>query len=115
MVCRNRRKSLESGKDPSGEAEVLQPGSGVGPLLYGFVTRLRHWSSTCCSLWAFLVEIIGASITSNHWLLDTAVRTPWPGSGHRPRLNGDRLADRAQCLNRDRRPGRVRRRDVAAA
>ena len=29
MVCRNRRRSLESGKDPSSEAEVLQRGPGV--------------------------------------------------------------------------------------
>ena len=31
------------------------------PILYGLV------------LWSFLIEIIGSSITTNHWLLDTAV------------------------------------------
>jgi polyether ionophore transport system permease protein len=37
-------------------------------------------------LWSFLVEIIGSSITGNHWLLDTAILThlgPVPATGLR--------------------------------
>ena len=46
---------------------------GVGTLLYGFIPRLAAPLLYSLILWSFLVEIIGSSITSNHWLLDTAV------------------------------------------
>jgi ABC-2 type transport system permease protein len=48
---------------------------GVGALLYGLVPRLAAPVLYVLVLWSFLVEIIGSSITSNHWLLDTAVLT----------------------------------------
>ena len=56
---------------------------GVGTLLYGVAPR---WSAPLLYglvLWSFLVEIIGSSLTSNHWLLDTAVTShlgPVPAS-----------------------------------
>jgi ABC-2 type transport system permease protein len=46
---------------------------GVGTLLYGLVPRLAAPLLYGLILWSFLIEIIGSSITSNQWLLDTAV------------------------------------------
>jgi ABC-2 type transport system permease protein len=46
---------------------------GVGTLLYGLLPRLAAPILYALVLWSFLIEIIGSSITSNHWLLDTAV------------------------------------------
>ncbi len=46
---------------------------GAGALLHGLVPRLAVPILYGLVLWSFLVEIIGSSITSNHWLLDTAV------------------------------------------
>ena len=48
---------------------------GVGALLYGVVPRLAGPVLYVLVLWSFLVEIIGTSITSNHWVLDTAILT----------------------------------------
>jgi ABC-2 type transport system permease protein len=48
---------------------------GLGALLYGLAPRLAAPILYTVILWSFLVEIIGSSITSNHWLLDTAVLT----------------------------------------
>ena len=48
---------------------------GLGALLYGLVPRLAAPILYSLVLWSFLIEIIGSSITSNHWLLDTAVLT----------------------------------------
>ena len=45
----------------------------MGTLLYGLVPRLAAPLLYSLILWSFLIEIIGSSITSNHWLLDTAV------------------------------------------
>ena len=46
---------------------------GVGTLLYGLLPRLAVPILYAVILWSFLIEIIGSSITSNHWLLDTAI------------------------------------------
>lgn len=46
---------------------------GVGTLLYGLVPRVAVPVLYALVLWSFVVEIIGSSITANHWLLDTAV------------------------------------------
>ncbi|MEU4498569.1 ABC transporter permease subunit [Streptomyces sp. NPDC023998] len=46
---------------------------GVGTLLYGLAPRLAVPILYGLVLWSFVIEIIGASITTNHWLLDTAV------------------------------------------
>ena len=57
---------------------------GLGTLLFGLVPRLAAPILYGVVLWSFLVEIIGASLTSNHWLLDTAVLShigPVPASG----------------------------------
>lgn len=48
---------------------------GLGGLLYGTVPRLAMPLLYLVVLWSFLVEIIGSSLTSNHWLLDTAIST----------------------------------------
>jgi ABC-2 type transport system permease protein len=48
---------------------------GVGTLLYGLLPRLAAPILYTVILWSFLIEIIGPTITSNHWLLDTAVLT----------------------------------------
>jgi ABC-2 type transport system permease protein len=48
---------------------------GLGTVLYGLVPRLAAPVLYMLVLWSFLVEIIGSSITSNHWLLDTSVLT----------------------------------------
>jgi ABC-2 type transport system permease protein len=42
---------------------------------YGLVSWLAAPILYRLVLWSFLIEIIGSSIMSNHWLLDTAVLT----------------------------------------
>ncbi len=46
---------------------------GLGTLLYGLAPRLAVPILYTVVLWSFLIEIIGSSITSSHWLLDTAL------------------------------------------
>jgi ABC-2 type transport system permease protein len=46
---------------------------GLGTLLYGLAPRLAVPVLYTVVLWSFVVEIVGSSITANHWLLDTAV------------------------------------------
>lgn len=46
---------------------------GVGALLYGLIPRLAAPILYGLVLWSFLIEVIGSSVTSNHWLLDTAL------------------------------------------
>lgn len=48
---------------------------GVGTLLYGLVPRLAAPVLYAVILWSFLIQIIGSTITVNHWLADTAVLT----------------------------------------
>lgn len=57
---------------------------GVGAFLYGLVPRLAVPILYGLVLWSFVIEIIGSSITANHWLLDTAVLShlgPVPATG----------------------------------
>ena len=57
---------------------------GVGTLLYGLVPRVAVPVLYAVVLWSFVIEIIGSSITTNHWVLDTAVLShlgPVPASG----------------------------------
>jgi ABC-2 type transport system permease protein len=71
------------GRSGIGFADMVQAGVniavpalvvlGVGTLLYGIAPRLAVPILYAMVLWSFLVEIIGTSITSNHWLLDTAL------------------------------------------
>lgn len=46
---------------------------GLGALLYGLVPRLAAPLLYALVLWSFLIEIVGANITTNHLLLDTAL------------------------------------------
>ncbi len=48
---------------------------GLGTLLYGFLPRLAVPVLYTVILWSFLIETVGSGITSNHWILDTAVLT----------------------------------------
>lgn len=48
---------------------------GLGTLLYGITPRLTVPIVYAVVLWSFVIEIIGASITTNHWILDSAVLT----------------------------------------
>lgn len=48
---------------------------GVGTLLYGVAPRWAVRAIYALVLWTFLVELVGSSITTNEWLLDTAVLT----------------------------------------
>ena len=57
---------------------------GIGTLLFGLMPRLAAPILYGVVLWTFLIEIIGSSITANHWILDTAVLShlgPVPASG----------------------------------
>jgi ABC-2 type transport system permease protein len=57
---------------------------GLGTLLFATVPRLAVPVLYCLVLWSFLVEIIGSSITGEHWLLDTALLShlgPVPATG----------------------------------
>ena len=46
---------------------------GLGTLLYGLVPRLAAPVLYVVVLWSFLAEIVGSSITTNKWVLDTAL------------------------------------------
>jgi ABC-2 type transport system permease protein len=64
---------------------------GLGTLLVGVAPRLAMPLLYALVLWSFLIEIIGTSITSSQWLLDTALFThvgpvpaaslDWPAMG----------------------------------
>ena len=56
---------------------------GFGVLLYGLAPRWAALALYVTVLWTFLVEVFGTSITTNRWLLDTALLThlgPVPAS-----------------------------------
>ena len=57
---------------------------GLGTLLYGLLPRLAVPILYIVILWSFLIEIIGSSITSNHWLLGHRAALP-PRAGPRDR------------------------------
>lgn len=46
---------------------------GVGTLLYALAPRVALPVLYAFVLWSFVVQIIGTSITGNHWVIDTAV------------------------------------------
>jgi ABC-2 type transport system permease protein len=48
---------------------------GLGTLLLGIAPRLAMPLLYALVLWSFLIEIVGTSITSSQWLLDTALFT----------------------------------------
>jgi ABC-2 type transport system permease protein len=64
---------------------------GLGTLLLGVAPRLATPLLYTLVLWSFLIEIVGTSITSSQWLLDTALFThvgpvpaaslDWPAMG----------------------------------
>jgi putative exporter of polyketide antibiotics len=64
---------------------------GLGTLLLGVAPRLAMPLLYALVLWSFLMEIVGTSITSSQWLLDTALFThvgpvpatslDWPAMG----------------------------------
>jgi ABC-2 type transport system permease protein len=57
---------------------------GLGTLLLGVAPRLAMPLLYALVLWSFLIEIVGTSITSSRWLLDTALFThvgPVPAAG----------------------------------
>lgn len=56
---------------------------GLGALLYGLVPRLAVPVLYTYVLWSFVIAIVGSTITTSHWLLDTALLThlgPVPAS-----------------------------------
>jgi ABC-2 type transport system permease protein len=55
---------------------VVAPGIfvlGIGTLAHGLAPRLASAAAYAVVAWAFLVEIIGASLGASRWLLDTSV------------------------------------------
>jgi polyether ionophore transport system permease protein len=57
---------------------------GVGTLLYGLAPRRAMPILYALILWSFVVQIVGSTITTNRWLLDTAVLShlgPVPATG----------------------------------
>jgi ABC-2 type transport system permease protein len=48
---------------------------GLGTLLLGVAPRVAMPLLYALVLWSFLIEIVGTSITSRQWLLDTALLT----------------------------------------
>jgi ABC-2 type transport system permease protein len=46
---------------------------GVGILLYGLVPRLAVPALNVLIAWSFLVQLVGPTLTTNRWLIDTAV------------------------------------------
>jgi ABC-2 type transport system permease protein len=57
---------------------------GAGTLMYGIAPRLAAPALYSLVLWSFVIEIVGSTITADHWLLDTAVLShlgPVPAAG----------------------------------
>jgi ABC-2 type transport system permease protein len=48
---------------------------GLGTLIYGLLPRLAAPVLYAFVLWSFLVSVIGATITTSRWLLDTSILT----------------------------------------
>ncbi len=46
---------------------------GIGTLIYGATPRLASIVTYGLVAWSFLLELVGATIRLNHWLLDTSV------------------------------------------
>ncbi len=46
---------------------------GVGTLIYGVTPRLARLVVYGLVVWSFLVELVGATLRLNHWLLDTSI------------------------------------------
>ena len=88
---------------------------GLGALLYGLVPRLAAPVVNLVIVWSFLVQLIGSTLTTNRWLLDSAVlshlrpapaATPdWTGSPGRSGSpwSGARRARRVQPTRPQRR------------
>jgi len=82
-IVLGRRSSTQLSHSDIGFAEMLQAGLnvtapalfvlGVGSLLHGLAPRPAIPILYGLVLWSFVIQIIGSSITTNHWLLDTAV------------------------------------------
>ncbi|MGZ4707115.1 MAG: hypothetical protein ACXWBN_00065 [Acidimicrobiales bacterium] len=56
---------------------------GIGTLLYGLAPRLAAPILYGLVMWSFVVEVIGSTITTNRWLLDTSLLshlTPVPAA-----------------------------------
>ena len=59
---------------------------GFGTLLLGLLPRHAVPILYTFVLWSFVIEIVGSSVATNHWLLDSAVLThlgPVPATGLR--------------------------------
>jgi ABC-2 type transport system permease protein len=57
---------------------------GIGAFLYGLVPRIAVPALYAFILWSFVIVLIGSSVTTNRWLLDTALLThlgPVPATG----------------------------------
>jgi ABC-2 type transport system permease protein len=48
---------------------------GLGTLLYGLTPRLLGPILYGIVLWSFIIEIVGTGLTTNQWILDTAILT----------------------------------------
>jgi ABC-2 type transport system permease protein len=46
---------------------------GIGMLVYGATPRLAPIVAYALVVWSFLLELVGATIRLNHWLLDTSI------------------------------------------
>jgi putative exporter of polyketide antibiotics len=57
-------------------ANVITPALlllGVGTLLHGAWPRVATIATYAVVAWSFLIEVIGALLKANHWILDTSV------------------------------------------
>lgn len=74
---------VAGGQSDVGAAAMLEAGVnvgvpaifvlGLGTLLLGVLPRLAVPILYTFVLWSFVIEIVGSSVATNHWLLDTAV------------------------------------------
>ena len=46
---------------------------GLGTLAHGFIPRHASTVAYAAVAWSFLVELVGAIVRANHWLLDTSL------------------------------------------
>jgi ABC-2 type transport system permease protein len=61
---------MEAGLNSAGPAVAL---AGLGILLLGFAPRLVTAASWALVAWSFMLDLFGAVIPVNHWLLDTSL------------------------------------------
>ncbi len=73
-------RMLQAGANTAAPAVAVL---GIGALLYGLVPRIATPVLYAVILWSFVVEVVGSSLTTNRWVLDSSLLshlTPVPAA-----------------------------------